>query len=296
MFIALGIVSFILIVLIQMVDATSNAWSAGTRRVDAFREARAALHIIERDLAGLKTDWYQPADLTNPEQFKSNLRGLPIVLDDADEIDGLTLQGMPKPRTQALFFLSTSADLGTSPSQRTAADGDLCTVGYYVAFANDGASGRKVYKLYRYFKPSRTTFNRVYSYLKKSAEGETTVTQENFLIDNPGTDPKGADDHEPLAFNVTDFTIKAYYYDQAGKIQVFSAEKATDPAFPQHPTRPDFLEVTLGVLGNQSVAKLPPDDPAAWERTPLGQGLPSEPTARTVAQEARVFTTRINCN
>ena len=306
MIVAMGIVSFILVVLIQMVDATSQAWNSGTRRVDAFREARAALHIIEHDFAGMKTDWYSTADLTNPALFKKNLNGLPMILDDAVNITGIDMKGTPKERTAAMFFLSTTADLTKSPSERTAEDGDVGTVGYYVAFSEDGsaqagANGRKIFKLYRFFRPSKETFDTTYAYLT-----DPTVTQKKFLAGSAASKNLTAHDgNEPLAFNVTDFSIKAYYYDKTGNIQVFSAEEAakpidrTVPGFDPataYPPRPDFVEITLGVLGNQSVAKLGKNQVNDWNRTPVGSGIPNDLAGRVVSQEARVFTTRINCN
>jgi uncharacterized protein (TIGR02599 family) len=311
MVVAMGIVSFIMVVLIQMVNATSSAWNSGNRRIDAFREARAALNIIERDLVGMQTDWYDYESLENPSEFQ-NRPGLPVILDKGTEIkgDSFTMEGdVRKANTDALFFISTTADLTTAPSQRSFEDSLLSMVGYYVGYAEDGNSGRKIYKLYRYFKPSEPTFDRLFDYMKQSS-----VTIEKFLKDSNrnGSDPVISDVHEVLAYNVTDFTVKAYYYDENHKVLAFDYKEAakpvateTDKADPSYdpskfakdgyPNRPDFVEITLGVLGNQTVAKLPKNDPNAWGRTPVNSSLPSDGSGRAISQEARLFTTRIDC-
>src|SRR2546423_13799084 len=54
--VAIAIVVFVVLVLAQIISSAQAIWRHSEARTDAFREARAALHLMARDLALALTD------------------------------------------------------------------------------------------------------------------------------------------------------------------------------------------------------------------------------------------------
>jgi hypothetical protein len=125
-----------------------------TARVDAFREARAALQLIERDLRNLvRTQW-------SPDPF-ANQTLAPCIT------SGVSSTGLTLPA--AYFDLKSiyvdPATVGT-PNQQlyaltvdrtSSSSGDVCAVGYYCRW--DGQL--HAYSLRRFFRDSATTFTAI---------------------------------------------------------------------------------------------------------------------------------------
>src|SRR5438874_9375566 len=66
--IATGITVLIVVMLGWMLGSLMSSATHTTQRVDAFRDARAALQMIERDLRNLVRSQWSPDPFTNPAQ------------------------------------------------------------------------------------------------------------------------------------------------------------------------------------------------------------------------------------
>src|SRR6266516_402351 len=141
--IATGITVAMVLMLGLMLGSLMSSASHATERVDAFRDARAALQTIERDLRNLvPTQW--------------DVRTSPIP----------TPTPVPITRAAAYFALKDIyADPATAgnhnqqlyalvAAKTTASSGDVCAVGYYCQWDNQ----LHAYSLRRFFRNSAATF------------------------------------------------------------------------------------------------------------------------------------------
>lgn len=129
--VAISVLSILLVVLLNIVQGATSLWRGSENKVEAYREARAALQVMSSDLRNILPS-------TNFAFFRTNISGYPSATN--------------------LAFLTT---LPIS-SQNPASLSDVCTVGYSLAYDNKSpvstTSGRQSYNLYRYFVESNETF------------------------------------------------------------------------------------------------------------------------------------------
>ncbi|MEI8293771.1 MAG: GxxExxY protein [bacterium] len=127
--VAVTVLSILLFVLLNIVQNSTSLWRAAENKMEAYREARAALQVMSSDLRNV-------LPTTNTNFFRTNLP-------------------TNSPNLAFLATLPLSSQNATSLS-------DVCTVGYFLAYDNKspvaGASGRQSYNLYRYFVESNDTF------------------------------------------------------------------------------------------------------------------------------------------
>jgi type II secretory pathway pseudopilin PulG len=141
--IATGITVAMVLMVGLMLGSLMSSASHATERVDAFRDARAALQMIERDMRNLvRTQW--------------DIRTSPIP----------TPTPVPITRAAAYFALKDIyADPATAgnhnqqlyalvAAKTTASSGDVCAVGYYCQWDNQ----LHAYSLRRFFWDSAATF------------------------------------------------------------------------------------------------------------------------------------------
>ncbi len=132
--IATGITVAMVLMLGWMLGSLMGSASHATERVDAFRDARAALQMIERDLRNLvRTQWQWDPSLGRLKQV--------TLLAAYFAVDNLYLD----PAAGNQQFYALVAD------QTTASPGDVCAVGYYCRW--DG----QAYSLRRFFRGSTDT-------------------------------------------------------------------------------------------------------------------------------------------
>jgi len=149
--IATGITTGMVLMLGWMLGSLMGSASRTTERVDAFRDARAALQMIERDLRNLVRTQWNPDPFTNPTP-------LPCFA-SAVSTTGVTLPAAyfaldsryPDPATagnqnQQLYALTAD--------RTSASSGDVCAVGYYCRWDDQ----LHAYSLRRFFHDSATTF------------------------------------------------------------------------------------------------------------------------------------------
>jgi prepilin-type N-terminal cleavage/methylation domain-containing protein len=129
--VAISVLSILLVILLNIVQGATSLWRTSENKVEAYREARAALQIISSDLRNVLAS-------TNTNFFRTDLTNTPN-----------------------LGFLATLPLSSQDPDSLS----DVCTVGYFRAYNNKspvaGASGRQSYNLYRYFVESNETFEKL---------------------------------------------------------------------------------------------------------------------------------------
>jgi GxxExxY protein len=130
--VAVSVLSILLVVLLNIVQGATSLWRGSENKVEAYREARAALQVMSSDLKNI-------LPTTNTDFFRTNLTSYPSPTN--------------------LTFL---AALPSSSQDTTSSKSDICAVGYFVAYDNKspvaGNNGRQSYNLYRYFVESNETF------------------------------------------------------------------------------------------------------------------------------------------
>ena len=127
--VAVSVLSILLVILLNIVQGATNLWRTSENKVEAYREARAALQVMSSDLKNILPS-------TNLAFFRTNLTNSP-----------------------SFGFLATLPLSSQNPGSSLS---DVCTVGYFLAYSNKspvaGATGRQSYNLYRYFLESNETF------------------------------------------------------------------------------------------------------------------------------------------
>jgi len=226
--VAMAVLSILLVVLLNVVTSTTTLWRFTENRADAFREARAALTFISRDMTS-------PIPLLcHGEQAKSLLT--PETAADW------------APNRDAVFFL---AALPPSAQKSGENASDMCIVGYFVAFdssymSTDGTASPTM-NLYRYLLSSDDTFAAL-----AASEGWP------FFSEN---DPKGtiknispASEHvDLLARNIREFHVEESTWAYNTKLP--DGTYATLPL-------PEKVKITIIAASREAAAKFP--DKAKW--------------------------------
>jgi type II secretory pathway pseudopilin PulG len=146
--IATGITAGMVLMLGWMLGSLMGSASHTTERVDAFRDARAALQMIERDLRNLVRTQWSPDPFTNPTPlpcFASAVSTTAVTL-PAAYFALENLYADPATGNHQLYALIADR---TNPSA-----GDVCAVGYYCRWDDQ----LHAYSLRRFFRASTTTF------------------------------------------------------------------------------------------------------------------------------------------
>jgi type II secretory pathway pseudopilin PulG len=140
--IATGITVAMVLMLGLMLGSLMSSASHATERVDAFRDARAALQMIERDLRNLVRTQWSPDPFSSPTPTPGTSR--PVTLLAAYfAVDNLYSD--PAPGNQQLYALVAD--------QTTPSSGDVCAVGYYCRWDDQ----LHAYSLRRFFRGSGDT-------------------------------------------------------------------------------------------------------------------------------------------
>jgi len=151
--IATGITVVIVLLLGTMLGSVLNTASRASQRIDAFRDARAALQMMERDLNNLvRTQW-------NPDPFASPTptpgTSQPVTRPAAYFAAAAVWQDANDPYTagnpNGQIFGLISAKKASSATPPT---GDVCAVGYYCRWDDQ----LHTYSLRRFFRDSSATF------------------------------------------------------------------------------------------------------------------------------------------
>ena len=150
--VATGVTAGIVLMLGWMFGSLMSSASHANERVDAFRDARAALQMMERDLRNLvRTQWSPdpftsptPANTPQPLTRPAAYFAVANVWQDPNDP-----YSTGNPNAQIFALISASASGSPTPS------GDVCAVGYYCRWDNE----LHAYSLRRFFNGSAATFN-----------------------------------------------------------------------------------------------------------------------------------------
>jgi prepilin-type N-terminal cleavage/methylation domain-containing protein len=177
--VAMTVLSLIMVILFQIFNESTRAWAIAERRVDAYREARAALYIISQDLHSMV--------VTNTCPFYVNATAPPV-------------QPPVGAEPGSIFFINALPAQSQESGQNQT---DLCSVGYYLVYTTKSTfNPKKTFKLYRHLLSSNPTF--------------TNIILNKLFINSDYTIPNPAND-EVLAENV--FNLKFEAYDTNGVVQ-----------------------------------------------------------------------------
>jgi len=169
--VSMSVMAILAVLLLGIVDNTTKLWRTSESRVDSYREARAALSTMARDLSGTISS-------TNTNYFRINLgSGMP----SGAETD--------TNRAGNLFFLAAIP----SKAQDAGNKSDVCEVGYFLAWGRtsavsgsglntNNASMQETLNLYRYFRSSDATFSNLVSTNALDASIVNITGQESELL------------------------------------------------------------------------------------------------------------------
>jgi len=130
--VAMAVLALLIVFMMGIVDNGTKLWRANENRVDAYREARAALQIMGRDL--------RYATLAgNTNNFRLDLQSGAAGTNYGNNV----------------FFISALP----YNAQDDASKSDLCEVGYFLAYDRTPASSNRSINLYRYFRNSNQTYS-----------------------------------------------------------------------------------------------------------------------------------------
>ncbi len=197
--IAMSITALIVVLLSRIFIATANQWQRADQRIDVFRDARAGLQIIARDLRS------------------ANIHASPMML-------SLTDNAPSGAYAREAYMITPAANSGKS---------DLCTVGYYL----DWSSVTKTFTLKRVFKDSDattiglqgTTLNLAGLFTKNPATDEDLAAYVWDLEFLPGelADPIPPSTHSPAEWKWIEVRFKAISPNAAQKIRNSAVTQTT---------------------------------------------------------------------
>jgi type II secretory pathway pseudopilin PulG len=187
--IATGITAIIVVLLGTMLGSLLNTASRSNQRIDAFREARAALQMIERDFSNLvPTQWnIQTSPVPTPPPSPITRPAAYFALEN--------IYTDPAVGNQQIYGL-VSVKAAGSP---TPSVGDVCAVGYYCRWEGNR------YTLRRFFRDSAHTFSALQNAVSYAADSD--------LYDLNAADAR----NDVVAAYVWDF--KVAIYDASGNLQ-----------------------------------------------------------------------------
>src|SRR5438094_10563981 len=135
--IATGITVAMVLMLGLMLGSLMGSASHATARVDAFRDARAALQMIERDLRNLVRTQWSPDPFSSPAPTPGTVQPLTL---PAAYFAVKNIYTDPVAGNQQLYALVSA--------KTTASSGDVCAVGYYCRWDDQ----LHAYSLRRFFR------------------------------------------------------------------------------------------------------------------------------------------------
>jgi len=163
------LLSVILLMMVGMQDQMSKAWKNSNRRMDATREARAALRMMNNDLGNLffRTNTSGSTYAYNPSRSPVPLA---LIKNPSTTISIPNAQ----PDSWAIFALVQRQPSVPSPNANF---DEFCAVGYYIGSGvttNVNGGVQTNYNLYRYFRTGTNLTTNLISYLQ-SANASASV-------------------------------------------------------------------------------------------------------------------------
>jgi type II secretory pathway pseudopilin PulG len=219
--IATAIVVFLVAMLAQILSATQGIWRNAEARSDPFRDARAAIELMSRELA-----------LAIP-----NDKAPVLALDNICPAQTGDANG---PDNQQIYALLPARNVDTNnPAVNRS---DVCAVGFYCVWDNS----KHAYILRRHFFASDATFSRLQSAGLPAAPPPASSV---YAPSNPAVPP--AQDEDVAAY-VWDLKIKPYEFDPGtGTLTATTTYPIT-----YNTTLPQFIEISFKAMSPQAARKL----------------------------------------
>jgi len=191
------LLSVILLMMVGMQDQMSKAWKNSNRRMDATREARAALRMMSSDLGNL---FFRTNTDGSTMAYNPNESPVPMaILNDAAR--KLTLPSMNNVQAGSVALFALVQRQPTVPNPSALFD-EFSAVGYYIGLGtnvNVNGVSQTTYNLYRYFRTGTNLTPALIAYLQ--AESPTASVAGIFA--------PSADD-EILARNACNLQVTVY--------------------------------------------------------------------------------------
>lgn len=257
--VATTVLSLMLLFLFSVFDQSTKAWQAGERKIDAFREARAALFMVRRDLSGALISKHSPMVFNR--------------LNDDIPFSG----ALAPPSTGSNLFFLTRLPLNAQGANNASS---LCSVGYYVAWMRSAVGSDQAsnfsFNLIRYFIPSGapTSTNGTGAHLLQFIKSGSDPGSVNTLFPRVGS--AVAPENEVLARNIIKFDLVPYSENGSGL--------APSPAGVLDEI-PSLMEITLVVINHATAAKLG-DAQSQWD-------ISSSPMRALIQENAQTFRSRL---
>ena len=219
--VALSVLSVLVVLLFGLVESATRLWRDNENRVDAFREARAALAVISGELRNF-------CATTNPGFFSTNALGITAPGADA----------------QGLYFLTR-----LPPTSQGETLSDLCVVGYERRWARQNAGvgqtnaadpAREGYQLFRSFHGSSVTYARLRAGTPP-------------LNDLQVPEGSGAPRSEILARNILHLEIRCFATNPA---YTNSADAYLAWTYSTNNPTPQMIEISLTAIPDETARKL----------------------------------------
>ena len=258
--IATGITVAMVLMLGLMLGSLMGNASHATTRVDAFRDARAALQMIERDLRNLVRTQWSPDPFSSPAPTPGTVK--PLTLPAAYfALDNIYTD--PAAGNQQLYALVAA--------KTTASSGDVCAVGYYCRWDPQ----LHAYSLRRFFRGSTITFA-----VMKAAGSYAT---DSALYDLSALDVK----NDVLAAYV--WNLKITMYNSSGAV-INTYPYVCDPNATTPQALPAAIEISFNAMSPQAAQAMMSvsSSPNDWMDTT------TQNYQRLIAPHAYQFRSRIN--
>jgi type II secretory pathway pseudopilin PulG len=263
--IAAAITVVIVVMLGLMLGSLMSSASHASQRIDAFRDARAALQMMERDFANLVQTQWQPDPFASPTPTPGTTQPL------TRPLPYLALKNIYDPT-------AANQEIYGVIGARNSGPGDVCLVGYYCSW--DG----RAYSLRRFFRDNTASYT-VLSSPSPMPSPSTYILDSDLYKPNPSPSPSPADD--VLARYVWNLRIAAY--DANGN--VLSYPYACDTSAVSATRPPAAIEISFNAMSPQAARTVMSvsSSPADWD--PITQ---TQTYQRLILPHMYQFRTRIN--
>jgi type II secretory pathway pseudopilin PulG len=247
--VAVAIVVFLVLVLSQIISSAQVIWRNSEARIDAFRDARAALEMMSRDISrALINDRAPVLALSN------------VYSDPNDSSTGPS----NNQQVYVLIPMQNSGDPGGAAPGGTPVRSDICAVGFYCVWDNN----RHAYVLRKHVLQSNPTLTRL-----QTAFGAPTPAPPAFpspaptgppvdptLVYSPSNPATSPAEDEDIAAYVWDLKISPYE-NAAGTL----TPNTTYPVI-YRAVLPEFVEISFKAFSPQAARKLEAQNvgPQTW--------------------------------
>jgi type II secretory pathway pseudopilin PulG len=256
----------IVVLLGTMLGSLMTTAARANQRIDAFRDARAALQMMQRDLSNLVPNQWNPDPFVSPAPLPCVAPTIPTtsVTRPAAYFALKNVYTDPAAGNQQLYALISAKAAGSA----TPAQGDVCAVGYYCRWDDQ----LHAYSLRRFYRDSTATFTALQNAASYAAETD--------LYAPAASDPV-------LAAYIWNFSVAVY--DTSGN-RYTTYPCVCDQAATTPTLLPAAIEISFNAMSPQAARTVMSvsANPSDW------MDMTTQNYLRLVKPHAYEFRTRIN--